>query len=389
MKGHFVTIFPHLQAQHLGKDPAQIPYRMHSSQGYRAELLTLDHGEDLTQASDKVRELPIVQIPRKGKWGSLEKALLQYIRKQAKRIDVLHLVGFTRINLFYGLLYKYHNPGGQLYIKGDIYNHRLRERTVTRTRKKWKKPFIRWLERKALKALDLISFENQKAPPIFRDLYPAHADKAIHLPNGIDERFLEQEFPQVTPWEEKEDRFIVAGRIGHPYKNHDILLKALEKVDLKGWEVRFIGPIDERFIPIQEAFFKEHPEKKEQVKFLGPIYEAGALFDEHRLAKVQLLPSRIESFGHVLLEGGAFDQYIIGSKGILPFDEVTNGETFGEALEEVNEEILSARIQQVTEDPDAFRIPAGAFRAHIMEHFTWGKVVEELDEALEQRKAQR
>lgn len=389
MKPRFVTIFQHLEPQHLGKDIAQIPYRMARSQGYDAKIVTVEHGEDLSQAKGSVGDLSITRIRPRGKIGSLDKAILHYIRNNAEKIDVLHLENFIRLNFFYGILYKWKNPKGQLYIKGDIYNHRLEERTVAQTRKAWKKPFIELLEKKFMSVFDLISLENQKALNIFRRVYPKHAHKALYLPNGIDEQLLGKEFYETTPWSDKENRFLVVGRIGHPFKNHGILLDALSKVNLKNWELRFIGAIDKDFQPSIDRFFEMHPEKQGSVNFPGPTFDQEKLFEEHRLAKVQLLPSKLESFGHVLLEGGAFDQYIIGSKGVLPFEEVTKDQSFGEALEEVNANILAERIQKIVDEPEAYRIAEGAFREHILEHFTWGKVVKDLHEALQERSAQR
>ncbi len=389
MKGRFVTIFPHLQAQHLVKDVAQIPYRMQCSRGYEAELVTVDNREELSRTRASIGDLQVKELPAQGRIGSLEKAILRYIQEEAKAIDVLHLENFIRSNFFYGLLYKWKNPRGLLYLKGDIYNHRLEERTVARTRKSWKKPLIRMLERKFMKELDLISLENQKAIEVWKKVYPKQASKAIHLPNGIDEELLERDFPEPTPWAEKEDRFLVVGRIGKPFKNHEILLDALGRVDLKGWTVRFIGAVEEAFHTKIEAFFEKYPEKRSVISFQGPIHDRQKLLEEQRIAKVQLLPSKLESFGHVLLEGGVFDQYIIGSQGILPFEEVTKNGRFGEALEEVTPDILADRIQQIVDEPEAYRIPTGAFRAHILEQFTWGKVVKELDEALQERAHQR
>ncbi|MFB6258358.1 MAG: glycosyltransferase family 4 protein [Flavobacteriales bacterium] len=385
MGKRFVTIFPGLRPQHLGKDVAQIPARMNCFEDYEAELWTTDEGQEFKDASPYAGDLPIRQLPDKGKIGSLEKAFLKRIRQEARHIDVLHLIGYERINFFYGFHYKLRNPKGTLYLKGDIYNQQLKERTAIQTRKAWKKKAIRHLERRFLKALDLISLENEKASPIFKSLFPEHAEKCIQLPNGIDAAFLRSRFPEPTPWEEKEDVFLVVGRIGISSKNHEQLLKALEDLELGHWKVRFIGPIEESFEGVRREFFLKAPDKEGQVEFLGPIRDQRALFQEHEKAKVQLIPSRIESFGHVLLEGGAFDQYIVGSTGILPFDEITQGKRFGCALEPDNKKALKATIESIIADPATYRIPPGAFREHVLQHFSWEGVIEQLKEALEKK----
>lgn len=386
----FVTLIAGIKPEHLNKDVGRIPRGVHESGGYEAELVTTRE-RDIQEHREGIGELPVRSLDPTGRIGSLERCFLTFLWKHAKRIDILHLMEFKRINFFYGLLYKLRNPKGLLYLKADIYNHRLEERTVLQTRKPWKKKAIEQLERSFMKRLDLISLENRDAPKIFERVYPEHAPKCIHLPNGIDGEFLEREFPEPTPWKEKKNRFLVVGRIGIPFKNHDLILRALERIDLKDWDVRFIGPTQAAFEAEKEAFFERNPDKRDQVSFLDPIHGRKELYEEHRKAKVQLIPSKLESFGHVILEGGAFDQYIIGSDGILPFDEITRNGEFGTKVDTASSDDLAAKMEEIIAEPDRYRIPTGAFRERILEHFTWKQAVETLLEALEERrgKAQR
>lgn len=55
---------------------------------------------------------------------------------------------------------------------------------------------------------------------------------------------------------------ITVGRIGTEQKNNEMLLKVIDKIDLKDWKIYIIGPYTEQFKRYYDDFIKSNPDKK-------------------------------------------------------------------------------------------------------------------------------
>ena len=168
----------------------------------------------------------------------------------------------------------------------------------------------------------------------------------IHIPNGFDEDYLTENNIKVKKFEEKENIMITVGRIGTEAKNNEMLLKSIDKMDLKDWKIYIIGSYTEEFKEYYDDFIKNNPDKKDKVILVGNIEDKNLLYDYYNRAKVFLLTSRWESFGIVLIEALRFGNYII-TTDVGGAKDITNNGQIGIVTEIENEEQYKKEILKV------------------------------------------
>lgn len=380
------AIFPELEDQHLPKEVVQIPSKLGSYLNAETRSVGLDQGATLEQKGTMAPSMEFEVLKGKKRFFFVERSLIAYLFQHARKTDLLILYHFHKRSYFLALLYKLLNPKGRIYLKGDVYNQRLADGTATHSRRAILRPLLRSLERKALRAIDLISVENEGALRIFKERFPSFAQKGIQLPSGIDPSYIEAMVPNPLPVDERPYRILVVGRIGLYVKGHDLLLKALEGIDLRGAEIRFIGPEAKGFEEVKRPFFQKRPDLQERIRFCGPITDRKKLFEEYAQARFLCLPSRAESFGLVLLEAGAFGVYPIGTDAIESFDEITMNGRFGTKVPQEDPEALRKALQAHIDDPKAHHREAEAYSEHIKRNFDWDKLTEKLYQELSRRK---
>ena len=102
------------------------------------------------------------------------------------------------------------------------------------------------------------------------------------IPDGIDDRLIEDNKITISSYNEKKNRFLVVRRIGSPEKQHELILEAITNiVDWSDWKIEFVGPIESNFMSRIDSFYKQHPKLKERVCFVGPIYDKKLLFSKY------------------------------------------------------------------------------------------------------------
>src|SRR5438552_6640055 len=83
----FITIFPICENVHLTKDLGQIPYFMHKVYGYDSKIVCYKNSESYDNLEGEAKGLKIDFIKNTGRISFLEKEVLKYIYKNAKKID--------------------------------------------------------------------------------------------------------------------------------------------------------------------------------------------------------------------------------------------------------------------------------------------------------------
>lgn len=356
-KKTFVHICEEFEYTWIGKDNGLFPIYAYEVLEYESKIVTCNLKNDLP---DEVRGIEIIKIPRWFKkmkkfasWVMFLKRipLYKYICRNAKEIDVLMLFHITKCSYWNAYFYKKFNPNGKVFIKAD-FNLKVYEKEIEKTQMKPKnlREFFRkrreikeYDKRKKLVYLaDLISYETKEAYNVMKDCYAGVSTKGKikHIPNGYDSKLIDS-LNFKKNFENKENIMITVGRLGTKEKNTELLLQALEKVELKDWKIYLIGGIEESFFKKIEEFFKKNPNKKNNVIFTGLIKDKKELYDYYYKSKVFLLTSRWEGFALVYLEALAMGNYIV-TTDVGGARDVTNNSTIGEIIESNNIALINS-----------------------------------------------
>ena len=229
MVKRFTTIFPIAVNSHLIKDLGQIPHFLNKHHGYRAEIVSYKNSDDYFHTQDEVNGVEMVFLEKKGKKHFWEKAVIEYLKGHATNINVLNLYHFNKETFVYGNLYKQLNPKGKLYVKMDAYNEHFKKGRLNHTAKLLKKPYFKSLEKKFLQNVDLLTIENREGLELVKQHYPELKDKIHYLPNGVNDVYINQNFPTKKSHHQKENIILTEGRIGLDVKNNEMMLKVITK----------------------------------------------------------------------------------------------------------------------------------------------------------------
>ncbi|GBR74224.1 glycosyl transferase GTB-type super family [Candidatus Termititenax aidoneus] len=311
---NFVLLHGLFDALEFGKDSFLVPYYFRKIYGANVSIVYVDKKQKMPEAH---RAVPLRPIKNVFAFFSRHKpynydqlpAYLFYVLKNAKKIDVLMRFHLRPISMLIGVLYKTLNPRGFLYFKADG----GQGFTVNKWRKTWRGRLKKLVYRRFVKLVDLITVETET---VYKEFQQAEmfgirlATKTRLLPNGFDEVALsavlkEKDFPA------KENLIITVGRLGTEQKNTQMLLTAVEKLNLQDWRIVLIGHLTPEFKAWVEAFFARNPALKDKLIFTGAIYAKKDLWEWYNKARIFVLTSRFETWGLVLNEAVRFRNYLL------------------------------------------------------------------------------
>ena len=228
-----------------------------------------------------------------------------------------------------------------------------------------------------LKNIDLISCETKECFDEIRENGLCNfdiSDKLIRIQNGFDEEYLIENNTKVKNFEEKENIMITVGRIGTEQKNNEMLLKVINKMDLKDWKIYIIGPYTEEFKEYYDSFIKNNSDKKDKVILVGNIENKNLLYDYYNRAKVFLLTSRWEGFAIVYPEALRFGNYII-TTDVGGAKDITNNGEIGGVTEIENEEQYKNEILKVINEEINLKEKYNQSLEWSEENFLWNNIV--------------
>ena len=363
---HWVTFFPNLSYEHLTKDVGLLPLHM-QNHDFKVDLVYT--GSDIPEAkvSDEVSKLSLKKLNGQGKKMFLEKAFITFLHREASNIDVLNLYHYDRDTIYYGTLYKKLNPKGFLYIKLDGYNQHLKSRKIF-SKSKLKNLIFSPRVRKFHKEVDLLSIENTLGFEIAINTYPEWKEKLIYLPNGCNDRFLENIEDQ-----KKENTILSVGRLGSPDKNYGLLLQSLKFLNLENWQLKIIGPITADFQAQIDDLQKANPDIFKRVQITGPIYNRELLYAEFARSKVFVLPSRFESFGIAFVEALYYGNVLVGHDNMSAYADLSNQGKYG-AFYDDNDAVSLAEAIKSAQDMSQKEGLGQHIRRFAAENFYWSKL---------------
>lgn len=344
-----------LEREHLGKDPFLVPYYLGKLYHLDVKIITNGPRTHPLREFRGVKTALIRNMFYKSRYENLNQFVyLLYTIFHAKEIDVLMRFHLSEITMLTGIAYKLLNKKGFFYIKADggdkFTNVDFNLRTIKFPKRIIKNTFFRLF----LKSVDLITVETNLVYNQFLNkkmLGIGIGKKTRLMNNGFDEDLFSEYNIQIKDISEKENIIITVGRLGTIQKNTELILKAVEKINLKNWKIVLIGTIEQKECNFQtsiDAFFTLNPNLKNKVIFTGPINEKKELWDWYNRAKVFLLTSRYESWGLVLNEAARFRNYIV-STDVGGAGEMINN-AYGEIIPQENAIYFSNILVKMTQE---------------------------------------
>ena len=242
---------------------------------------------------------------------------------RARMIDTLFVVGISIVHLLRVWLFKMVNPKAQVIVFGDMEPEQAQQIVATNFyQSKTAGSFIKQRLADFFFRHTIFCVANCEAYETMKQIYAKrHWKGLIHFYPLLDDDAFAQYGMHRYSWEEKDNIMVCVGRIGNHQKNTEMLLSALEEVDLKDWKICMLGPVTSSFDLNSEGnfqemiddFFQRNPQHKDKLIFTGIIYDQREVFDYYNRAKILLMTSRHESWGNVYSEAAALGCYIIST----------------------------------------------------------------------------
>lgn len=251
------------------------------------------------------------------------RTMLKYIVADAKQIDVLFIWGSSFAHMLVVRFFKLLNPKGRVVVFGDMElpQAQILNKTDFMCPNGVKGIVKRYFTNFFMNNTTFI-VANTEAYNEMKRLCDRHKwNGLLHFyPCLDDEKFHEFDIKRKS-WDEKENIMVCVGRIGCHQKNTEMLLGALEKVDLKDWKIYMIGPVTSsldlndsgNFQNTIDEFFSRNPQYRDKLIFTGMIYDQKAVFEYYNRAKVLLSTSRHEGFANVYSQAAAMGCYIVST----------------------------------------------------------------------------
>jgi len=335
MKKIFLTFFPLGENEHLAKDVGIIPNIMSKNFGYESYLAVYDRGQKFDYLNSVVKDLKIWKIksPSKPKFSKLSLQSILFFVKNSRKINVVNFYHLKLETRILAIIYKFFNRKGFVYVKADFDIYKFKSYKIRGIRS-----CVDFLfEMLFRKIVNLVSVEQKQGVCILKERFTEWKDKIIHIPNGIDFEFLKNLGFERLQKSDKEKLIITVGRLGLIQKNNQMMLDALNGLDLKDYKFVFIGPIyEETNIKFDmEQFYLNNPSLKDKVIFVGGIYDKSELYSWYKKASVFCLTSKWESWCLALADATYFGCEIV-STNVGCFEDVTRRE-FGYEIKNTRE----------------------------------------------------
>ncbi|MDR1695702.1 MAG: glycosyltransferase family 4 protein [Endomicrobium sp.] len=340
-------VFNHFEKEHLGKDVFLVPYYLGKIYGFDVNIV---YPKTKTNAYMPKEIRGVKLIPLKNIFAFLPSKLLKelvflfYVIKHAKSIDILMRFHLSRETVLIGTVYKWLNPKGFLYVKGDGGRRFLKPSFGG-----FKHILKRFICKNFLHNVDLISTETKKNYEEFlnTDLLGIDISAKLRLMyNGFDADLMKEFAVNKKTFAQKENLIITVGRLGTEEKNTQMLLDAASGLDMKNYKIALIGPVDARFQTYIDNFYAKNPHLQDKVVFTGAVYDKAELWAWYNKSKVFILTSLYEGFANVFAEAVNFENYLISTE-VSGVKEMTGVSGYGEIIPQNDTARLRLLLQQI------------------------------------------
>lgn len=306
----FVTLFPEAENIHLTKDVGAIPYTLHRDYEVDSSIVCFENGSyDYLDAYVKGLQVEFLDA------GNEQVRIVQYLWKNAKKIDVLNMYHMSiRGCLIPFLIYKFRNKNGKSYLKLDLDYRTL---DIISSYSTLKRRIIKIL----LKNVDIVSGESSSICMRIEELF---CRKIELIPNGM------LEFKTDLAVCEKDNVFLTVGRLGTEQKATEVLVDSFEQIiDFCDWKLYLVGSCEDTFQTYINKRFKDNPILKDRIVLTGEITDKKVLQSIYKKAKVFILDSRWEGYPLVLPEAMLNGCGLILSEQVPPAFDLIADERYG------------------------------------------------------------
>lgn len=288
--GIFVSNFAKLY-----KIPCDIVFCDNSTTGTKATEI---EGVKLVKLENKYRYDQPPRLRQILKFFNFLNIFKEYIKSQLGYFSHVLLFHINPYTLYLTKFIKKLDPNIKIYVKADASCLDFKSKLI----------FFR-----LIKYVDLISFESEgNAVALQSKCKPSYISKIVYVPNGFDSESDDYKLSSLIK-ENKENIIISVARFGTEQKNTELLLDILNTIDLKGFKVILVGPVEESFEKYIKIFFEKKSNLKNVIQFVGNISSRQELYKLYKKSKIFVLTSRWESFGIVLMEAAWFGNSIIST----------------------------------------------------------------------------
>lgn len=358
----WVTIFPECKNFHLIKDVGYIPYIMHKKFGFNSSILTFKE-DNYDYTKSYLNGLKMEFLDKKYKSDKL--AIVVYLIKNSKNIDVISLFHLKPKHLLYIFIYKMLNKNGKAYLKLDA-NETIKDIDLNSNSIK---PFI---YRKFLKYCDLISVETTE---LYEWLNANWKLSVKYIPNGF---WGNDNSATIKEIRDKKNYITTVGRLGSEYKNTELLLDSFVKIynDIPQWQLCLVGSMTKEFERYLNTIISKNPDIEDRIILRGYVSDLNELDGIYEESRIFCLTSISESFGLVFVEALKNGCYIVTSN-VLAAKDVTNNEEFGHVFELNSKNTLADILREVClEKID--KIDYKNIQKFGYEKFNWNKICESI-----------
>lgn len=348
---NITLIFEHFSSEHLGKDPFLVPYYLGKMLGYTV-CIVYPKQKTCQNLPSEINGVKMIQLPLRGSERSKEiirySEFYKYVWNNALKIDLMMRFFDIPLSRKLSIIYKIRNPHGKFYLKMDANPLHLISQTPSSTSVLGRLKF-KLLDTFSKRCIDIVSCETKLA---FDNLRNSESEwnhwgsKMVLMPNGFDEELFAKSHIIEKNFTEKANVMITVGRLGTPPKNTSMLLKALEKVEMRDWKCYLIGSIEDSFQNEITSFYERCPEKINNVIFTGPIYDKKELWEYYNNSKLFVLSSKFESFALVYVEAKRFGNYILTTPVGAAFDVTADGK-YGDLVCQDDADMMAEKIQKI------------------------------------------
>lgn len=212
---------------------------------------------------------------------------LAYIRKNAKKIDLVVINGYAKEYTVLIPEYKRCNPEGKVFMETDA-NSCAQDR-------------LHWHDERYInlfKCCDVMGVGTTVMHRVLNRKWPCVVE---HIPNGF-YNFMNVNMD--VDFSKKKKIILTVGRIGEFPKNNELLLEAFAQVYrlIPDWKLQLVGNVTDEYKKLLEEHYEAYPGLKEQIIVSGPVYDKQKLIDIYKKASIFTLTSNSEGCPNVVYE---------------------------------------------------------------------------------------